>query len=93
MPARPSLSAVVAAGSRLDSLRALRDVLARQIESCESPRDLAALTQRLVDVLAAIDELAPPLPAKGTVLDEVKAKRAERATAGASGAARVRKRG
>jgi hypothetical protein len=93
MPGKPGLSAAVSGGTRLDALRALRDDLARQIEGCESSQGAAALSRVLVQVLEQIDELAPPLPAKGTVLDEVKAKRAERATAGASGAARVRKRG
>ena len=52
-------------GGRLNGLRALRDRLAIDIDRCESMRDLAALSLRLVDVLQQIAEIAGP--ASGTV--------------------------
>lgn len=79
-----SLSETVAAGDRLKSLQALRDRLASQIDGTDSSRDVAALSQRLMDVLAQIDEVVKAQPeSKGTVRDEVARKRAER-QAGAS---------
>ena len=75
------LSAVVAKGNARASLEALRDLLAGQIEGCDSGRDVAALSARLLDVLARLDAL--PAAVKGTVLDEVAERRAkgERVTA------------
>ena len=42
---------------RLASLAALRDRLATEIDQCSSMRDVAALSQRFMDVLKQIDEL------------------------------------
>lgn len=69
--------AIPASGSRLEVLRALKAKLARQIDACESGRDLAALTGRLQSVLAEIDELSPAAP-KGDELDEIARRRASR---------------
>ncbi len=55
-----SLATVAATGSRLDTLRALRDYLADALDSCVSARDQAALSARLTDVLAQIEDLTPP---------------------------------
>lgn len=55
-----SLSSVAASGSRLDTLRALRDYLAEALDNTLSARDQAALSARLTDVLAQIEELSPP---------------------------------
>ena len=38
-------------------LEATRDILAYSIETCESKRDLAALTKRLVEICEMIDAL------------------------------------
>ena len=49
-----ALSERAAAGDYLGSLEALRDMLAHSIESCESKRDLAALSRQFVAVSAEI---------------------------------------
>ena len=71
-----TLAEAVAAGNRLVSLRALRDRLARDLDVCESMRDVASLSQRLMDVLGQIEaaELAKPEKV-GTALDELTARR------------------
>lgn len=75
-----NLGAVVPNGDRLASLKALRDRLAVDIDECESARDVAALSNRLMDVLAQIDELdsAKPVEAKVNPIDEVAKRRAAR---------------
>ena len=52
-----SLSAAAATGDRLHALEALRDRLASDLDECASARDVASLSQRLMDVLKQIDEL------------------------------------
>lgn len=72
-----TLSEVAAAGNRLDTLYGLRDMLARDLDICESMRDKAALSLRLMDALdqiAALEQAAPDQ--KGTVLDELAKRRA-----------------
>lgn len=66
------LATAIASGSRLVALRALRDRLARDLDECESKRDVAALSQRLMDVLEQIDELGGGVKEKKpeTRLDE-----------------------
>ena len=81
-----SLSAVAETGDRPATLRALRDVLARQIETCNSSRDVAALSRQLTDVLNQLASL--PAPAEGTPLDELKKRRVDR-RAGAAGKTRA----
>lgn len=56
------------------TLRALRDRLAAQIDACDSARDVAALSARLVDVLEAIAKV--PAAKEGTALDELASRRA-----------------
>lgn len=76
------LSTVVAGGNRAASLRALRDRLATEMDRTESARDVAALSQRLMDVLEQIDAAERAQPAqKGTPLDELKTRRAGKAQA------------
>jgi hypothetical protein len=76
------LAGIVNGGDRLTSLRALRDRLAAEIDVCGSSRDVAALSQRLMDVLTQIDEAEKAQPEeKGTVRDEVARKRSEREAA------------
>lgn len=58
-----------------ESLIALRDRLAREIDKCSSPRDLAALSRQLVDVLERLAAIKPPTASK---VDELAKKRARR---------------
>ena len=61
---------------RLAGLVALRDRLARELDECESARDVAALANRFTDVLAQIEELDPAAVVKpATPLDELRARR------------------
>lgn len=79
---------------RLKALVTLRDLLARQIDECDSKRDLAALSLRFTDVLEQIEAVERLLPAeKGTALDEFTRRRAEREAAGAPRPARRSQRG
>lgn len=74
-----SLVAAVASGDRLGALRALRDRLALEVDSCGSARDVAALSQRLMDVLTQIAAVEAEAPEQeGTALDELKRRRTER---------------
>lgn len=59
---------------RLEGLRALRDHLAAAVDDCDSKRDLAALSQRLMDVLEQIDGLAGSV-ADSSPADEIAARR------------------
>lgn len=52
-----ALAKAASSGSRLKALKALRDRLAADLDDCSSARDVASLSQRLMDVLAQIDEL------------------------------------
>lgn len=80
-----SLREVAGTGDRLETLRALRDRIASQIDETDSARDVAALGQRLMDALGQIDDIEGSTPEqKGTALDDLRARRAARR----SGAAR-----
>lgn len=46
--------------SRRETLVALRDKLATAIDSCESGRDIAALSKRLMEVMGELDTLPNP---------------------------------
>lgn len=84
------LSESAESGDRLATLRALRDLLARQIEVCDSLRDLAALSGRLQSVLAEIAELEPK-KAEGDGIDEIAKRRAARRTGSAKSPARTKR--
>lgn len=60
-PERPELMSVFEAaenGSRVDELRAMRAVLAKAIDAAKtSPRDLAALTRRQMEISREIEAL------------------------------------
>jgi len=72
-------------GNRLETLRVLRDSIAADIDACESLRDKATLSQRLMDALVQIEALEADQPAtKGTVLDEVSTRRAAKSSPGPS---------
>lgn len=47
-------------GSRRDTLEALRDKIAGSIQDCESGRDVAALSKRLMEVMDELDSLPKP---------------------------------
>ena len=77
-------------GDRLKALCDLRDLLARQIEGCDSLRDLAALSGRFQAVLAEIAELEPK-KAVGDGIDEITARRAARRSGAAKGSSRAKR--
>lgn len=52
-----SIAAAATTGERVKALQALRDRLAADLDECGSARDVAALSQRLMDVLEQIDQL------------------------------------
>lgn len=74
---RRSLSQVVADGDRRASLVALRDHLARALETAEG-HGTAALAKQLADVLRELDQIEP---AKESRLDDLRARRAARESA------------
>ena len=47
-------------GNRRETLEALRDKIAASIQDCESGRDVAALSKRLMEVMNEIDALPQP---------------------------------
>ena len=57
-------------GSKRETLEALRDKIASSIQDCESGRDVAALSKRLMEVMNEIDAL--PKPKKDSPLDKAK---------------------
>ena len=66
-------------GSELTLLEALRDDLARQLDECDSSRDYAALSLRLMDAVKRISELQGEKPVeRRSVLDELAKRRASR---------------
>jgi hypothetical protein len=83
------LTESAASGDRLQTLRDLRDLLATQIQSCDSLRDLASLSGRLQAVLDQIAVLEPK-KAEGDGVDEIAARRAARRTSPAKGASRAK---
>lgn len=56
-------------GNRRDTLEALRDKIASSIQDCESGRDVAALSKRLMEVMGELDAL--PRPSDGDGLAEL----------------------
>jgi hypothetical protein len=73
-----SVAFAAESGDTLAALKALRDKLAREIDSCGSKRDLAPLSRQLATVLADIEAFRPPRTSKR---DELAAKRARRRAA------------
>ena len=82
-----SLVDAAASGNRLAALEALRGVLATRLAECESNRDVAALSARLLEVLSQIAEVAGDgvKEPERTGLSEFEQKLAERTGAKASG--------
>lgn len=74
-----SLDKIVKKGSRLDALIALRDILATDIENCESKRDKVALVRQFREVMEDIEEIqGKPVqmsePERKTALEIVRGK-------------------
>ena len=65
-------------GDKRATLIALRDILARTIEECESGRDMASNTKRLMEVMAEIDALPDPEKQKVSKHDRLKQKNEDR---------------
>ncbi len=51
------ITEAAASGNRKATLIALRDVLARTIQNCDSGRDMAALSKRLIEVMNEIEAI------------------------------------
>ncbi len=79
MPPRKSLAKVVASGDHRQSLSELRQVLAGAIDAGPVPRDLAALSRRLMSVMAELAAL--PQAEKESPVDDIAARRQKRRTA------------
>lgn len=77
-----SLAAVAATGDRGETLRALRDRIATEIDKTASARDVAALSRQLTDVIELIDAL--PNTEAVSPSDEVASRRAARRSGSAS---------
>lgn len=85
------LSESAAAGDRLQTLRDLRDLLALQIEACDSLRDLASLSGRLQAVLDQIAEIEPK-KAEGDGIDQLAQRRAARRSSAAESSSRAKRK-
>lgn len=76
-------------GNRLEQLKKLRDTLAKAIDTCESMRDLAALSRQYRETIREIEEIEG---AKDDT-DEIGAILAQREHDGKSGAVRAYRTG
>lgn len=61
-------------GDRRATLMALRDSLAATIENCESGRDMAALSKRLMEVMDELDAMPDPTERKSSPLARARSK-------------------
>lgn len=87
-----SLSKTAPDGDRLKTLEVLRDLLAREIDGCDSLRDFAALTGRFQSVLAEIDALKPKEEA-GDAIDEIAKRRDARRSSSSANQGRAKRSG
>lgn len=62
-------------GDKRTTLIALRDKLAETIQNCESGRDMAANSKRLLEVMAELEALPDPTEVKISKHDRLKEKR------------------
>lgn len=69
-----TLLEAVRTGDRRTALVALRDAVAETIDAKDSARDIAALSKRLMEVMAEIDALPDP-EAEASLLDAARKKR------------------
>ena len=65
-------------GDKRETLIALRDILASTIQNCESGRDMASNTKRLMEVMAELEALPDPQVKKVSKHDRLKAKNENR---------------
>lgn len=65
-------------GDKRKTLIALRDKLAETIENCESGRDMAANSKRLMEVMAELEAIPDPSQVKVSKHDRLKQKRENR---------------
>lgn len=65
-------------GDKRATLIALRDILAETIQNCESGRDMASNTKRLMEVIAELEALPDPETKKISRHDRLKAKNENR---------------
>lgn len=61
-------------GDKRATLIALRDILAKTIQECDSGRDMASNTKRLMEVMAEIEALPDPATQKVSKHDRLKNK-------------------
>ena len=64
----------VQTGNKRETLIALRDILAKTIQNCESGRDMASNTKRLMEVINELETLPDPTQKKISKHDRLKAK-------------------
>lgn len=69
-----SLLEAAKSGDKRATLIALRDKLAETIENCESGRDMAANSKRLMEVMAELESLPDPITIKESKHDRLKKK-------------------
>lgn len=67
-----SLLEAAKSGDKRATLIALRDKLAETIENCESGRDMAANSKRLMEVMAELEALPDPAAIKESKHDRLK---------------------
>lgn len=65
-------------GDKRQTLIALRDILATTIQNCESGRDMASNTKRLMEVMAELEQMPDPTTQKESKHDRLKKKRETR---------------
>lgn len=65
-------------GDKRETLIALRDILAHTIQNCESGRDMASNTKRLMEVIAELESLPDPKVKKISKHDRLKQKHENR---------------
>ncbi len=61
-------------GNKRETLIALRDILASTIQKCESGRDMASNSKRLMEVMAELETLPDPAEKKVSKHDRLKKK-------------------
>lgn len=67
-----------ASGNKRETLIALRDILAKTIQNCESGRDMASNTKRLMEVMEELETLPDPKTKRVSKHDRLKAKNEKR---------------
>lgn len=73
-----SLVKAVQSGDKRATLIALRDKIAETIENCESGRDMASNSKRLMEVIAELEALPDPEAQKTSKHDRLKKKHENR---------------